>query len=85
MPFDLIGATLFHITHIIGRSAMKKSEKLLGTEVPRLRVVGGEENDSDDVRTPPDLSGKERRDWEMNEAFWAGRNCARRISARLVA
>ena len=55
------------------------------TDTSQLRVFrGDEENETDDFR-PPEPTRQTRREWMRREAFWAGRNRARRFSARLVA
>jgi hypothetical protein len=60
-------------------------EQSCETDTPQLRVFrGDEENEADDFR-PPEPTGRTRREWLLKEAFWAGRNRARRFSARLVA
>jgi hypothetical protein len=60
-------------------------ERLCETDTPQLRVFQeDEENQSDDFR-PSEPTRPTRREWMRNEAFWAGRNRARRLSARLVA
>lgn len=63
----------------------KHKERLDVTEVPQLRIFRGEEETTSEDRTPPDPGGKAQHDWQESEAFWAGRNRAGRISARLVA
>jgi hypothetical protein len=67
---------------------MRDDKELLHEEEqdgPQLQVFRGEEDEADDGLPPPDLSRQQRRDWLRNEAFWAGRSPASRISARLVA
>lgn len=66
---------------------MKCKKELLpeAAGVPQLKIFRGEEEGGADDRTPPDPGGPDRREWERTEAFWAGRNRAERISARLVA
>ena len=60
-------------------------EQLRETDVPRLRVFrGAEEDDGGDDRLP-DPTSRAQREWARCEAFWAGRNRAKRLSARLVA
>ena len=53
--------------------------------VPRLRVVGGELGDEGHERRPPDPNGRGPQEWPRTEAYWAGRNRAARLSARLAA
>ena len=60
-------------------------EQLHGTDVPQLRVFAGEEEDEVGDRRPPDPSRQTHREWMRQEAYWAGRNRAKRLSARLVA
>ncbi len=63
----------------------KREESLPVKEDAQLRIFRGEEDNPVGCRLPLDSGGKDRRDWEEKEAFWAGRNHAGRISARLVA
>jgi hypothetical protein len=55
------------------------------TNVPRLRVVGSETRDDGHERRPPDPTDQPRHEWLRTEAYWAGRNRAGRLSARLAA
>jgi hypothetical protein len=55
------------------------------TGVPRLRVIGGEMWDEGHERRPPDPGPHGSREWLRTEAYWAGRNRAGRLSARLAA
>ena len=62
-----------------------REQELQRVDVPRLRVFrGAEEEDGDDDRLP-DPTNDAQRQWAQREAFWAGRNRAKRVSARLVA
>ena len=60
-------------------------EPLCDSDVPQLRVFSGEEADEASDRDLPDPIRQARREWVRREAYWAGRNRARRLSARLVA
>lgn len=60
-------------------------EDLHETNVPQLRVFVGEEEDKGDDLCPPDPDRSPRPEWMRQEAYWAGRNHAKRFSARLVA
>lgn len=55
------------------------------TDVPELRVFWGTEENGGDDQPPPEPTRQTEREWMRREAFWAGRNRARRVSARLVA
>jgi len=53
--------------------------------IPQLRVFCGEETDESQERRPPNPTRDARREWLRTEAYWAGRNRAGRLSARLAA
>jgi len=53
--------------------------------VPFLRVYWGDGDDEASGQTSSGIAQQARQEWLSNEAFWAGRNRAERISARLVA
>ncbi len=53
--------------------------------VPRLRVVGGDARDEGHEPLPLDPIRQARHEWLRTEAYWAGRNRAGRLSARLAA
>lgn len=55
------------------------------TDIPQLKVFSGEEGGGGDDRPPTDPMHEARREWLGREAYWAGRNRAKRISTRLVA
>ena len=60
-------------------------EQLHETGIPQLRVFWGEEASEVNDFPPPDPTCQARCEWLRQEAYWAGRNRARRFSARLVA
>ena len=65
---------------------IETNEKQLdAAEVPPLRVFCGEEESQSEDHRPSEPAGRSRREWLEREVFWAGRNRARRLSARLVA
>jgi hypothetical protein len=68
-----------------GRTTVMKGKKeLLETKVPQLRVFWGDDHGGEDDQPPaPVFQGKSER--TQVENFWAGRNRAQRLSARLVA
>jgi hypothetical protein len=64
-------------------SSNEQRERVAG--VPQLRVVGSDVRDEGHERRPPDPTRQSRREWVRTEAYWAGRNRAGRLSARLAA
>jgi hypothetical protein len=54
-------------------------------DVPQLRVFRGDDERATDDPDPSNPSRQALRAWAQREAFWAGRNRAKRLSARLVA
>jgi hypothetical protein len=60
-------------------------KQLDAAEVPPLRVFRGEEENQSEGHRPSEPTGHSQRQWLEREIFWAGRNRARRLSARLVA
>ncbi len=53
--------------------------------VPFLRVYWGDGDDEAGGRSSSEMAFQNHQEWFNNEAYWAGRNRAERISARLVA
>ncbi len=62
-----------------------KEEQRQARSIPQLRVFCGEEKDEGQGRRPPNPTREARREWLRTEAYWAGRNRAGRLSARLAA
>ncbi len=60
-------------------------EQRRATGSPQLRVFRGEEKDESQERRPPNPTREARHEWLRTEAYWAGRNRAGRLSARLAA
>ncbi len=53
--------------------------------IPHLRVYWGDGDDEVGGRSPSDSAFQAQQEWFKKEAYWAGRNRAERLSARLVA
>jgi hypothetical protein len=65
---------------------MKTNEEpLYALDLPQLRVYWEQEDSEVDDRQPPDNDPQGDGDWAHIEAYWAGRNHARRRSARIAA
>jgi len=53
--------------------------------MPPLRVFRGPESSENEDQPPHGPGGRTRREWNRQEAFWAGRNLAHRLSTRFAA